>query len=612
MPWKGLRGNYRPELKLLKFTRSKLIFLGLVALALALRAVYFSQTAGYLQPTTGSDGYFYLMWAESIVRGNIIGTEVFYALPAYPYFLATVYLFFGGGLFGLILTQICIGAINCGLIYVLGKRFFSNQVGIIASFIACGYFMFVFYDRMLLPATLAIFLGLLLALLLLKIMDDPTSRKWIGAGLLLGLCVLANASFLLLAVFSSFWIFYEFKETFIRQRLLHCISFVLAFSIIIGGATLRNYLVSKDTVFLTAHSGINFYIGNNPQANGLFKPPPYMRNTQSGLVEDARIFAEREIGGRLKPSEVSKFWLEKSSDFIKSQPFDYLKLLGKKFVLFCNGREFVDEIRYFIYSEEAKLQKFPLFRFSHVFPLAVLGMFISWPQRKRIMLLYLFVFSFTVASILFFINSRYRLAVVPYFIIFAGEAIWQIFQRLRSRKYISFIILLAVFFSLYFLSNMRLAEANVKKYNFTFHYNKGVIFSDRGNYPKAEQEFQTALELNPNDFLSYLGLGNVYYSLEDTERAVDNYQKALAINPYFYTAHFNLGIIYTEIERKNEAEKEFKKVLELKPEHCAAHYNLGRIYQERGLREPALEQYELGLEIEPRNLEILQAIGEIE
>ena len=316
------------------FSKPKVVFMLLVLLALSLRIIYFNQTIRYLEPGSGSDGYFYLEWAKNIVRGNVLGKEVFYALPLFPYFLSLAYLFSGGETFGLMLIQILIGSLNCGLIYLLGRKLFNNQIGIIAGIIACAYAMFIFYDRMLLPTSLAIFLGLLLILSLLKIRDNPSLRVWFGLGSLAGLCTLTRASFSLLVIFILFWIIFEYKKSPLKQLTLYCLCFTLPFFLIIGAITLRNYLVAHDPVLITAHSGINFYIGNNPQANGLFKVPPYMRPTQGGLMEDAKIFAEKISARRLKPSEVSNFWFRRSLSFIRTHPLNYLTLAGKKFVLF--------------------------------------------------------------------------------------------------------------------------------------------------------------------------------------------------------------------------------------------------------------------------------------
>lgn len=595
----------------MRLSSFKLIFLGLAVLAFSVRSIYFSQTAGFISPGAGSDSYFYLQWARDILRGNFLGKDVFCALPLYPYFLSLAYLFSAGKVFDLILIQIFIGALNCGLIYLVGERVFGRAVGVVASIIACGYSMFIFYDRMLLPASLAIFLSLFLVLLLLKAKEAPNCKIWFVAGFVLGLAALTAASFSLLAILILFWMGYEYKkdESF-KRILLYAASFLAAFSLLIGGVTLRNYLVANDKVFITAHSGINFYIGNNPQANGLFKPPPYMRSTQSGLIEDSRIIAEKLSAKRLKPSEVSNFWFRRSFYFIKRHPLSYLKLLGRKFVLFWNAQEHIDDMEYYIFAEKAGFLKMPLFRLSLVLPLGLLGMFLSWPLRKRAGLLYFFIFGPALAVISFFVNSRYRLLILPYLIIFAAFSLWQLLLLCRRRQYKRVIFSSVLFSALYFLTNIAAASASARN-NFSFHYNKGVVLSEAKRYEEASREYQAALKLNSLDFMSYLGLGNACYETDNLSGAIDNYKRALAINPYFYDAHFNLGIVYNQMGQRQQAKEEFEKALSLKPDDCAAHYNLGTIYQEEGLKEAALKEYEAALEIEPEHPEVIQAIKEI-
>ncbi len=589
---------------------AKLTFLGLVALAFCLRSIYFNQTVDFLQPGTGSDASFYLQWAKDIVRGNLLGSDVFYALPLYPYFLSLIYLLSGGETFSLTVFHLLIGSFNCGLIYILVKSLFNNSLGVIAAFLACGYSLFIFYDRMLLPASLAVLLGLLLGLFLLFTRQRPSSPKWFAAGLILGLCTLGAASFSLLAVLILLWIILEYKREPLKRLLLYCLSFVASFLLIIGAVALRNYLVSGDSVLITAHSGINFYIGNNSRANGLFEPPPLMRPTQSGLIEDAGIVAEQMRSKRLKPSQVSNFWFRRSLDFIKAQPLAYLKLLGKKLLLFCRGAEYIDEIEYYIYKEKARLFAFPLINFSFILPLATLGMVFYWRQRRRLILLYGFVLGPALAVILFFVNSRYRLIVVPYLIIFAAAACWQTVAMYRNRQYSRLVYTLILFSLLYFLVNVQ-TGATGSKADYIFHYNKAVLLCDRQQFLKAQKEFLVALKLNPLDFLSYLGLGNTYYQMQDFPRAIDSYQKALKINPYFYNAHFNLGILYQQWGRKKEAEEAFKATLELKPEDSATHFNLGRVYQDRGRIDLALREYQQALQTNPGHREILQAIEEL-
>lgn len=604
------------------FANTKLIFLFLVVLAFSIRLIYLGQTANFIQPGAGSDSNFYLQWAKDIVRGNLLGKDVFYALPVYPYFLSLAYLFSGGETFDLILIQLLLGSLNCGLLYLLGKRIFSERVGIIAGLLGCFYALFIFYDRMLLPASLAIFGGLILIFLLDKVRANPGPAGWLKAGFILGLLALTTAAFTPLAILILFWLVYELRKAPWTRRLLYCCCFILPFLAMLGGVTLRNYLVAGDKVLVSAHSGINFYLGTNPQANGLFKPPPYMRATQSGVMEDAKILAEQASGRRLRPSEVSHFWTERALDFIRQEPFAYFKLLGKKFVLFWNGQEHLDDIEYYMFNEQAGLFKLPLVKLSLVLPLALLGIFFSclasesrgrraWPKRKTLMPIYLFIFGASSAVILFFINSRYRLIIVPFLILFAAFALEQFFAQYQNKRYKNLSLALILLAAVYLLTNTRVIDASASL-NFTLHYNKAVFWSDQGQYQKAREEFQTSLQLNPLDFMSYLGLGNIDYKLKDFPQAIANYQKSLTVNPYFYEAHFNLGLLYDQLGRADAAEQEFKQALNLKEDDGAAHYNLGRIYQKQGRKDLAVKEYQRALEIKPAHPEVLQALKEME
>ncbi|MBN3037808.1 MAG: tetratricopeptide repeat protein [Candidatus Omnitrophica bacterium] len=589
------------------FSKIDILFLGLVTLAFSLRSVYLKQTIRFLEPGLGSDGHFYLSWARDIVLGNTINREILFALPMYPYFLSAVYIFSKGELFSILLIQILIGSINCGLLYILGKKLFNQQVGVIASLIGCTYGLFVFYDRMFLPATLAIFLAMILILAMVQARDNPSVENWSIAGFYLGLCILTKAAFSMVFFIMIAWMIYEYRRNTFKKVCVYCLCFIIPSFLLLAGLGARNYLVTGNLAWAPAHTGINFYIGNNPQANGLFKVPEHMRSTQKGLIEDARILAEKMQGKRLEPQEASGFWLSRSWDFIKTQPLQYLRLLGKKIVLFWNSKEHVDDVEYYIFREKAGL---PVLGLSFMLPIALSGMFSLWGQRKRIAFLYLFIFSLMLSTTLFFINSRYRLLAIPFLTVFAAAFIWNTFERIKSKKYKSLSISLLLLLVLYVLTHIDITAEHTQL-NFTFHYNKGVIYADQGQYLQSEQEFQKALMINPYDFMSYLGLGNVYYKMKDFPAAINSYKRALSINPYFYEANFNLGIIYSEMGLKKQAEQEFRKVVELKSDDCAGHYNLGIIYQEQGEIERALEEYNLALEAEPNRREIISAIEKL-
>jgi tetratricopeptide (TPR) repeat protein len=107
------------------------------------------------------------------------------------------------------------------------------------------------------------------------------------------------------------------------------------------------------------------------------------------------------------------------------------------------------------------------------------------------------------------------------------------------------------------------------------------------------EEYQKALELNPNIAVSHTNLGNLYFKMEMHDKAIDEHKKAIEIKPDFAEAYNNLGYVYFEQRKYGIAVNEFKKAIELKPGYISAHNNLGKTYINVGLRDKAKEEYEI-------------------
>ena len=135
---------------------------------------------------------------------------------------------------------------------------------------------------------------------------------------------------------------------------------------------------------------------------------------------------------------------------------------------------------------------------------------------------------------------------------------------------------------------------------------------DRQDYLQAENSFQEALQLSPNDFfaLSNLGvvqfqlgkmkeaeeslkkasekstdssfalttLGIVHYRQERLGDAENVLRKAVSINPQDFTAHNYLGIVLAAAGKGRAGESEIMKAIEINPQYADAHFNLAVIY----------------------------------
>ena len=132
------------------------------------------------------------------------------------------------------------------------------------------------------------------------------------------------------------WIIFILKLD-LRQKLLFSLFFLLGFLILVSPVTLRNYLVGNDFVPIASQGGVNFYIGNNPQANGLSAVlPPYADDWE---YTDAMHEVQKATGKIPRPSEVSDYYYKKGLNFILHSPVEFTSLFIKKTYFFWNSFE---------------------------------------------------------------------------------------------------------------------------------------------------------------------------------------------------------------------------------------------------------------------------------
>ena len=62
----------------------------------------------------------------------------------------------------------------------------------------------------------------------------------------------------------------------------------------------------------------------------------------------------------------------------------------------------------------------PIAHFGVLVPLAVIGLWLTWPDRRRLWVLYAIAATFAITTIAFYVFARYRFPLVPLLVLFAG------------------------------------------------------------------------------------------------------------------------------------------------------------------------------------------------
>ncbi|MCJ7498480.1 MAG: tetratricopeptide repeat protein [candidate division Zixibacteria bacterium] len=556
--------------------KKELYFLwGIFIFSFILRLIYLLQIKSnpfFYSPTM--DPLFHDLWAQSIAQGNWIGDQVFFRAPFYPYFLGIIYKLFGHNYIIPRLFQHLIGSLSVILIYFLSRKLFDRKVACLSAFFAAIYGIFIYYEDELLLDFLLVFIGVLLILLLHQSEENPKNSEFFAAGLVSGLFAITRPNILIFIPFVLIWIFLFLKFDF-KRKIIYSLFFIFGLILLILPVTSRNYLVGKDFVLISSQGGINFYIGNNPEADGTSAfLPPYGDDWE---YQDAVYEVQKATHKLPKPSEVSDYYFKKGIDFIIRSPAKYLSLFIKKLYLFWNSFEISNnQDIYFFRRYSALIRILPL-GFWLIGPLSLLGIALSLKNWKKYFLLSSFIFSYSFSVHLFFVNSRFRLPVLPFLIIFSSFAILQAYEFIRRGSFKKLTLTLVLFVLFFLLTNSNFY--NLEKANFSqAYFSLGNLYFKKSELPKAKEQYLLALKEDPYLRRAHLNLGNIYFRERNYSRTEDEFLEELKLHPRQEKAYNNLSVLYRIKGDYPSAIEQAKEALKIKPYYPEAHINLSLAY----------------------------------
>jgi len=560
------------------------------------------------------DPEYYHHWAQRIAGGDWVGDPVFYGLPLYPFFLALCYKLFNTSLLAVKIIQACLGLVTLFFIYKIGERIASKRAGALALFLGAIYGPLFFHEGILIPEALSVPLYAVSFYLTLVFWDESTVKNGIILGFLSGLAALTKAGIIpFVFIFVGIGLFREI--TGLKKRILPVLSILAAFLLTLAPVTVHNFIYGKDTVFLTSHSGLNFYIGNNPKAQGVFAAPEGVGSNVDTQITDAKTVAEKETGRELKPSEVSRYWSDKAWDFIRNNPADFFKLCVRKLVLFFDAREISDVDDYVFCGNFNPFLRLPWLNFAILGPLFLVGAIVSIRSIRYRFLVYSWISSYLGGILLFFVNARYRLPLLSIFFPLAAAAVLDIYESIKKAAWLK-----AAIWVIVLVLSVGMTQARLVGINRAHDYvNAGDAASKMSDVDLAMMLYQKALEIDPHAVKANQAMGVLFSRLGNEDKARKFYEKALAEDPNNYQSHNNLGLWCDRQGDLTEAKRHFLKAVELKPNSPQAHNNVGMIYGKEGENELAIKEFETSLKLDPHNARthtnlglILYRLGKIE
>lgn len=119
------------------------------------------------------------------------------------------------------------------------------------------------------------------------------------------------------------------------------------------------------------------------------------------------------------------------------------------------------------------------------------------------------------------------------------------------------------------------------------HKDLGIIYLNKRLFDYAEDEFQTALKLAPNDFEILFEYGNYLYSISKNLEADRYYGEALEVAPNNVLALTFMGLNKLILNKLDEAYDYIMKAVKIEPNHEYVQFCAGRILYARGEYEDA-------------------------
>lgn len=603
MSWLGAAKRFSPGLPHYLF--AGVFLLRLVALERLSRS-------GLLLPDRG-DMHFYSEWAKRILGGQFDLHAAFYGLPLYAYFLALLYRVFGSSPFVPALLQVLMDSGTAVLIYLLTLELFRRasfspsstsssgvaplapRIFAVGAAVAWAFFVPAqAYSIILMPTAWLIFV---FWFVVWRITARQTPAGWVEMamlGLLIGFTAMAIATVLFLVPLVIAAAIVRPSLSLNRAILAKVIIFLAGVGVGTSPCWVHNYLIARDPVLLSAHGGVNFWIGNNPTSNGYPKFPPGLRAGQAAMLEDSVTSAETALGRPLKRAEVSAYWSAKANDYIANHKMEWVRLLAVKARNFWNAFQY-DDLSIITNLREQKVI-FPGLYFGLLAAFAIPGLVFAWRYAAVARWIVAAIALHMIALMTVFITERYRLPVVPGLIVLATFGLAMLRQALllrhnsRALAYIALLIGTTLFVS-WPQRDPALWALDA--------YNSGWQALECGDLPLAETKLTLARRYVPTNPETNFALGNLRLVQENQPAAVAFYLTTLQYDSAHRGAMNNLAFIALEQNRYDVAETWLRQAERIDPRNAKTHFLLAKSLLGEGNRDAASAEIETALQLRP-------------
>ena len=133
--------------------------------------------------------------------------------------------------------------------------------------------------------------------------------------------------------------------------------------------------------------------------------------------------------------------------------------------------------------------------------------------------------------------------------------------------------------------------------------NCGIAYEAKGEYDRAIQDLDRAIQLKANYAEAYNNRGIAYEAKGEYDRAVQNYDQAIRLNPDDAEVQYNLATLYGKRGRLDQAIQHLTEAVRLRPDWAEAYCSRGFAFLRKREYSRAIQDYDQAIRLQPNSVE---------
>jgi 4-amino-4-deoxy-L-arabinose transferase-like glycosyltransferase len=526
----------------------------LLAAVFAVKLVVLFQLKDHplLQADSGLDTTAYATLAGSVLSGNVLlSPGLYYVSPLYIYVLAAGLAIFKSDT-AVRVCQLALGTAAVGFIFGAARVWFGNRAAWVAAVLAGLTGLFTFYEVLILQSSIDVFLTSAALYLLAMGIEAPPSRgkhvRLLAAGVVFGVQTLNRPNILFAAAVVI--VVLAMGRRRIRPALW------VAAGIVVGLApiAIRNLAVTGEWTLVSSHGGLNFYIGNNPNATGFYALVPGVTPNIAGQEHDVRAVASQALGHSVTAAEASDYFFGLGRAWIVSNPGQALLLFLKKLGYVFSSAHAPLPHSYPFYARDMRTAlRFLVVGPWLLIPLGLAGLVIGLRSKRSrgFTACAAFVPAYAAAVAVFFVAERYRLPMLVPLCVCSGAAVDYVVRACETRRTSTLAIPAAAAGMLFVAVNWPL-HLDDGRWMEGLRLTQTLAIHHR--YDEAERWSERLDAANPpRPGAAHHGLGEQLLQMDEPARALPSLQAAVQADPQNTRAEYEEGQALLRVGRTADA-----------------------------------------------------------